>query len=145
MVFWRGPHEFQIFISGVYSISDKYFLAKNTELHWHFSEGKFWCTTVSQLIYVCTTILKFPKWADRPRSGGCESHWEWRGTEHIAIVQNSTKSSNSTETEVSCKKNMWLKKRWHMVAINHWALQSRDTKQKKKGKLNALQDVTNEK
>lgn len=32
-----------------------------------------------------------------------------------------------------------------MVAINHWALQSRDAKQKKKGKLNVLQDVASEK
>ena len=145
MVFWRGSRAFQILTSRVYSIFDKYFLDRNAELYWHFIKGKTCCTDVVQLIYVCTTILPFPKRADHPRSGGCESSCVWRYIEHIAVAQNSTKSSNSTQTKVSGRKKMWLRKCRHMVAINHWALQSGDVKQNKKGKLNVLQDVANEK
>lgn len=142
--FGEGRMHFRYSYLGVSSIFDRYFLGRNAELYWNFS--KICCTDVVQLIYICIAILKFPKWADHPRSGGYESSCVWRDTEHTAVAQSWAKSSNSTQTKVSGRKKMWLRKCQHMVAINHWVLQSRDAKQQqKKGKLNVLQDVANEK
>lgn len=143
LCFWRGSRALQSATSGVYSTTDKHFLGRNAELHWCFSMSKTCFTDLSSWSMFAQQswnipnglIIQGPEALSPP-----VSEWPLNTLELHRIVQN---LPVPLKLNFQAEKKMRLRKYRHMVAINHRALQNGDTKQKKKGKLNVLQDVAN--
>lgn len=138
LCFWRGPRAFQSVTSGVYSTSDKYFLGRNAGLHWCFSLSKTCFMDLSSWSMFAQKFWNIPNGLiiQGPEALSPPVSERTLNTLQLhRIVQNLL---IPLKLNFQAEKKMWLRKYRHKVSINHWALQSGETKQKKKGKLNVL-------